>query len=667
MRWIIRLTAFFLALTVAVLSLQLVEAGQKDYPLGAQEAYKLKLVAKIAPKEELLQDLQELTQKYQVTLVRPILDEENEVHNLAWFGDDLPKNLQINSQEHIYWLSDPEPGTVLPATELAGSPINGTYYSLTVAPESFKQEIIAWSQEMGLEVSFSAIEPKPLLPVAVLFTTAIGNTVLALLVLLFALIVAWVISTSKAQSTYLLGGIQPWRIQAIYTFKGSRWCLEGILCAGLAVLAYKIFTGYQDQLLLMAGTLAQATLLSVLMALVLLSLVLFSARPSLVHLAHRTFPYGKLKWIGAVARLAVLVLIMIIMPGTLNQAISAYRYQQDQGIWENYQDLYVVSLKNLYEENFDQDSQVMDDFISLVNQNKTSYLALNLGDMIEMQPDMLGGYEAIIVVNREWLQRQNIQLEGAEKSNAIQELSAQDLPQWLIGTADQPGQMSLWLRDGISPEEAFSYYVYLGQEVFIPGTDSAYGGEIHHIDNAIFIVPDKSLESLSTGGFLIPAMSSGNLFFSGKDNLESYSLETGFSRYIFAIDSFAQSGLEVLKEYREYLKYYVVSLIALCLAVLYTSYQSAAVWSNIYKKRIFTLRTSGIGYYALIKKEIVRELTLAGAVILALAIARLFFNPGIALEILTVTVLSLFAFCVALYLSYLNRARASFAQVSQRK
>lgn len=62
-----------------------------------------------------------------------------------------------------------------------------------------------------------------------------------------------------------------------------------------------------------------------------------------------------------------------------------------------------------------------------------------------------------------------------------------------------------------------------------------------------------------------------------------------------------------------------------------------------------------------------RELILADAVILGWLIVRLLLNPGIALEVLTVTALSLLAFCFALYLSYLNRARLSFVQVYQRK
>lgn len=262
-------------------------------------------------------------------------------------------------------------------------------------------------------------------------------------------------------------------------------------------------------------------------------------------------------------------------------------------------------------------------------------------------------------------------MRGQKEGFSLEEIQAEDFPSgiktFLFGESAPDGQLSLIVNQEKILEESFTYYAYEGKPLFVPGLESAYGGEVHFYEKALLVVVDEPLANLNPRGFIIPAMSSGNIFFSGRDRLEEYAQQTGFDYFVFAIDSFSQLGLEILEEYRQYFRYYLLSLFALTFALLFTSYQSAAIWASIYKKRIFTLRTSGQGYPSLIRAEIIRELGLAAVILLVFALCRIFLNPTLALEVSLVLLASLLAFTLALYTNFLLKARASFAQVSQRK
>lgn len=673
MRWLIRVTAFFTVLAAIIFNLQLVMVQQQERPLGASETYTLTVVVKETSKEEILQSLQEISKEHQAQLVRPLLDTETGRYDLAWFGSSLPQHQQIDTgQETIYWLSDTQPGKVLPAGQLGEVPINGAYYLLSGASPALDEALYAWGQEKGIQVQQEKLETKPLLPLLVLFTTAIGNTLLALVVLLLSLLIAWTISSSKAQSMHLLVGQSPLQIQAAYLRKGGRWCLEGTLITILISGLYLLLAGYQPQLLIFLPPLLWAGLLALSVCLLLLGLVLFISRPSLVHMAQRTLPYQKFKWIGAFARLSVLALIMVIMPSTLALAISAYQYQQDQKVWENYRDLYTVSLKNIHSESeLEARQDAIENYLKEIKAHQETYLAYGLKEAFLLEGRQLGDYEDIVLVSDSWLERQGgIHYEQKEDFR-LQEIQASDFPDevkpFLFGNDSSEGQLSLIVNQQKSLEESFTYYSYEGKPLFIPGLESAYGGDIHFYEKALLIVVDDPMAELSPRGFVIPAMSSGNIFFSGKDNLEEYAQQTGFDYFVFAIDSFSQLGLEILEEYRQHFRYYLLSLFALSFALLFTSYQSAAIWASVYKKRIFTLRTSGQGYPSLIRAEIIKELGLATLILLLFALCRLLTNPTLALEIGLVLLASLLAFTLALYLNFLARAKASFTQVSQRK
>lgn len=671
MRWLLRITSFFLIILCIVFNFQLAVGEERTSPFGANTAYTLNIATKEFSKEDILESLNSISQEYNLLLVRPLLNVQTKSYDLAYFGSSLPN---INSLDEIkgevYWLTDASPGKILPTGTLGDAPLDGTYYLISDSSPAVDSALQTWGENEGVEVRSEQIEHKSFIPLMALFTTAIGNSLLALGVLFLSLIVAWVISISKAQSMHLLVGQSPWEIQYFYLRKAGRWCLESAFLAGIAALLYLFFAGNSRQIIIFFPSLLKSIVLGVVACLLILLIVLFIARPGLVYLAERSFPHQKLKWIGSSVRLLVLVLIMVIAPGTLSMATSAYNYQQRQQVWENYQDIYNISLKNIFDADVNQAQENIESFLSLVEKNKEFYLSYSLREAFELESEKLGDYEDIVLVNRQWLERQDVSYSAPLGDFSLQKIQAEDFPDavqgFLFGEGGKTGQLALFLREQRGLEESLKYYTYEGKTLMFPGMDSSYGGDVFMYRKVILIVVEEPFSDLSIDGFILAAMSTGNIFFAGKAGLGEYARQTGFDYFVFSIESFSQLGLEVLEEYRKYFQYHLISLLVLAFAILFTSYQSAAIWSNVYKRRIFTLRTSGRSYYEIIKQVIAKEVILALFIILILAFGRVVVNPGLFMEVGIVVVISFSVISLSLYLNFLAQAKSGFFQVSQR-
>lgn len=658
----IRVSAFFVSLFVFLLIFQYKSQLQQELPFNTTDSFELIIYNEDAEKQELIEELNRIADKYDALLVKIVSgreDYENE-KDVIWFGANKPEisNPTVREQK-IEWLKPGLYGSMIHSTEMGNRPLYGTYE--IKRNEEFKQSLTTWAENNGINISWYQKTSTIKVVLGFLIYAGTGSALITAVLLLFVSITVWFAAHSKARAIRLLNGINKKKMHledAIYIASISA---QGVLAA---LVAFLIYTAVVRRInLISVFLLADITAVT---ALIIVSAIYSYAisivvKPTASHIAKREIPLKKIRYLGRLAECASVILALLIVPTTLTTATALYQLSADHALWKTMSNTVRISLNDV-------DSlaeEKVQSFLETMEENDNLCMSFVIDKAILLSDEELSGYDHIIIVNKTWANSFGVGIESDAPGGKLTKISFNKLSAPLRNFLD--AQMPILTKDGQTQPSGVEFYKFEGKTFLALSPNVGYGGSTIQSKNPLVILVDDPVISFAVKPFLIPLLSSGNIVFPNEDVLRREISDPDISEKISSIDAIADVALEQALKFKEEATYYIFACTLILIAAVVTVSMNAQLWAENNKKRIFTLHTAGKRYIEIMKQPLKHESLMTISIIVIGALASYILkHPSV--YVLLIVFVCLVAICVITeYVAYQLYIRRAFTHMAYRK
>lgn len=612
-RSVIRAVSLVLAVVLGLFVCQLIEVEQRRSPFDTAWSFDLDTSRSALSKDELLQGLSALADEHGATVLKVVADPDDfeGKRDVFWFGTQPPRGDHPPTDgETVRWFDPSLTGEFLPATELGDRPLAGQFHVSESA--GFAAALEEWAPTSGAMVfPFEALSGGTLATVVVSLT-GIGNATAAVAILLVASLVIWFVTQARSRSLRLLGGVSPARIHAQDGLELAANVGLSIVTGLVAITAYTGWTRGAEHLPMFLRELAApavGVLLAVTAVIVVLSL---ATRPTVSAIARRQIPLRAFGRVGTVVRFVAVALSIAVLPAALVYAQNSSVAAREQSVWEGLRDTVRVSFSSMSVFETGEGLADATGFLSQADEQGILALSFTVDASIGMTDGVLGDYDHLVITDDSFLQRMDVGI--------VQPGGQGQLEPTAFGDIDRPlqelieSQFALWTRSGDPLPEGMDLYTYAGPGLPAAGHNVGLGGETVFAENPLVVVVDDPVSTLDVHGFLLPAMSLGNVLFTDADALRTLLVQHEIAPYIASIDQVADLALDSAQAFAQETRLYLLAAGLILAALLVASIQGAQLWAGANERRIFTLHSSGVFYRSIVLSPVRTEIVLlAGA------------------------------------------------------
>ncbi|MFT0847737.1 hypothetical protein VR010_08275 [Actinomycetaceae bacterium L2_0104] len=225
-----------------------------------------------------------------------------------------------------------------------------------------------------------------------------------------------------------------------------------------------------------------------------------------------------------------------------------------------------------------------------------------------MDKDRLGEYDHLIITDAAFLGQIGLDINGSTSPGSFTPTDLATLSAQMQEFIN--GQFSLWTASGEPLPAGITLYTYDGPGLMAAGPNVGLGGETVFAKHALVAVVNNPATALSLDGFLVSALSTGNLFFTDDQILRPLLAQYGLSPYVSSIDRVSDLALDSAQSFAQEARLYFLAAGLILVALLVASVQGAQLWAGTNERRIFTLHSSGERYRSIFQRQLGTELIL---------------------------------------------------------
>lgn len=629
---------------------------ENNFPLNSERTISLDFGMVSVPKAELVAQLDDIAEAHDAVLIKDSSDPHDPANSiiLYYFGSNLPRGYTAGT---IDWF-DPQIQAVLkPSAEITDATLTGSYN--ISGPVGTDREIEQWITGLGGGYQSATVYVPWRSMLFLLAKTGAGIAFVALTVLSVALLVAWFAALVRSRSLRILSGLPPRRIHGEDVGTVFRLVLWWSAIGSLAAMVFALLrygsdhvVGFVSELLLLlaifiGGVLAGATALS------------FAFWPTVDSIAHRTSTTPALKWFAWGLKAVSLLLVLVTIPTLLTSIGQLRSAQSDATRWQPLSE--VVSLNSNAS---DQASLAYEHGVSamLTQAQAQGHLALAYpaGDYLVSSPAGIAPYDEVVITNPQYLRWWGLD----QQSNALSKVEFGNLSQPLREGIET--YLEIWRKDQSKSMSGISLFSYEASQVF-PAPRSDGTGSLIQAKHVLLIVVDEPASVLDTSRFLYPALSTGNIMFSNRENASSLIAENNLDDAINSIDRVADTQLSVARDFTQEIQMRISSALLLICALALTLMASLRTWIAQHIRHIFCFHTSGYSHLRTARSVLAME----AATFFVAAVLAMFVLPLTSpTPLITGIAVSAIGFVIYMGIAALGYRRASataFNHTTQRK
>lgn len=602
----IRFASFLLALFIFITFFQFTIAKQQKLPFHTNEQFDLNLGESKLEKHKIIEQLNEMTIRHKAILVKVTTDPNDYKNNkdIVWFGDKQPDNDNvIIIKNNIKWLDSNLKGHLISSDQIHAIPLYGVY--AMKRDNSFKIEVSNWAESNGISITWiKSISTKAFLT-SYLYN-GMGNAVITAFLLFISIIITWFVKNAKNRSIRLQGGVPLNRIHKEDSITILKLSLSGFIVSFLVSLTYIVLSNDSRQISLIIIDSIRIPVLLCIITYLLTLLFSFIVRPKTTDIASRKIPLHKFRMLGIGIRVISILLAILIIPTTVFFAIIAQGFSQDYSIWNDIHNDVTISIGEFEPLMTSVMLPEVHDFFKQMDNKHNISLSYILDRGIGLNKDELNEYDHIIIVDQSWLATFDVGVQTQKKNGMLRKIDFHSLSKPLQDLLN--GQMPLLTSTKEIHPKGLDYYTFKGNKFLALSPNDEIGGKLMQTKNPLVILVD-SVDVLNIKGFLLPALSSGNLIFKNQELLTSYIHDSPINEYISSIDSIASTALGQAQMFHQEAVYYFMACIFIFIAMIVANIMNAQLWVNTNKKRIFILHTFGQPYHKIIRSSIYKDMT----------------------------------------------------------
>ena len=663
----VQLTSLICVMMLSLLIFQYTSLVQQRLPLGTTNQFDLNLAETTIAKDQLVSDLNRLTDQYNAIVVKTSVDPENydNKKDILYFGTAIPAFHGLLIEHNaIKWFESALTGELLSTADIGTRSLSGTY--AFNAGKDFQEALKHWAQQHQIRILFVQ-EPSLLTIVyAYLFQNGIGNALLASLLLLVTTIITWIFQHAKARSIRLLGGVKAGKIHVEDTTTILSFIFVGFLLGLFISLGYVGVVKDIRQIPFVLNPLLLCLMLFLIVVGIITALLSLTASPKAAHIAKRQIPLKRFFVMGKLSQVLVMILSLIVIPTIITSLLITNQLSKEYALWDKMHNIVRLSMFDL--DSLEQESTLpeVEAFFSKMQEANNLSLSLVINKAIFLESHQMGGYDHIIITDRAWIDLLEIGVETEGKGGKLIAKNDKDLPDELASFLE--GQIPLWTKhNDVYPAQSLTFYEYKGTKFLALPPNVGLAGETVQAENPLVILIDGHLTDIvKTKGFLISLASSGNIVFFDEDHLQAALANSVMKSSITSINGIADVALETAQRFKQQYVYYIVAGLLIFVTMLLTAVLNGRLWAGTNGKRIFTLHTFGYPYTSIIGPVLKRQLfiiiltTIVGSVIG-------YFIHYVQLSVLLPSALIVGCFyLISSTISFKNSAKQAFYRTSHR-
>lgn len=602
------IVSFILTVFSMLLLLQNLEANQQNFPFGSTVRFELNTSQTSKVKTDLISELNEIAINNQSIIVKPMANVENysEIKDIIVFGDYHYGEQNIILENNVInWLDSTMTGSIIMSTNMNTRSLNGFYSVLEKG--NIVRDINKWAEQNDINISWLKNPSFFKTCYSMLFQTGIGNTIIALVLLLIITFFSWIITHAKNRAVRLCAGINDFRICIEDTVVIMQFVIRGILIGWLSVIVYIALINSIKQIqLYLFPSLVLAGIIILIITIIVYAISFF-IRPRVKHLAERTIPLKEIKILSWIVKIIVIVVALVVVPSTMTAGYVYSQLSNEYALWEKYNNYVMLSISDIDTLESDHMLPKVEAFFKEMEDEGILQISYVIDDGIELSNEELGGYDHLVLVDKSWISSSNVGIETDASGGRLNEISLEMLSPQLSEFINL--QFPLWLNSENPNDAGIHYYEYVGKSFLAMSPK----GQTIQAKNPLVVLVDSPSVMLKVKGFTIYAASSGNVLFTNKEKLMNCLDKYQITPFILSVDNISDSAMELAQQFEKDAIYRILSCVAIIIAVSTIGIISARMWITENYKRIFILRSNGEKYRTIIqtilKKEIFITLT----------------------------------------------------------
>lgn len=655
------LTIFSLMTTLLYFQLE-----EQKYPFNTNGSLSFDIIENQGNKIEIIESLNKLIDKHNAIFIKTaanIKDYQNK-RDIIWFGSENPpisKPAVIDSR--IHWLGGELSGDFISSSEMGERVLSGQYSYH--ANNDFIMDLEKWAKDYSIQLKIEKQDSILLKMYVLFFLNGFGNGVLTSLIFLITVILLWLVEHAKARSIRLIGGVSARKIHIEDVCEIVVSVIVGEAIGGVITVLFLFY----KQGVMLTNTLCVPFLLCFLLILICSILISFTfsvlASPKAKHIAERKMPLQRFNLLSKVNRFIAMLLAFIVLPITLQGLILTKNLLEEHKIWNENNSIVRINYSDydalVNEEMFPKTQKFFEDSYNA----KILTVSYVLDKGIVIEPDILGNYDHIVITDKLWVDSINVGIGSSKENGKLIEIKYLELDSLLKKFLDR--QLPVLTNSGEAMAEGMNFYKFEGKFFMALPPEVGRGEKTIQAKNPLVILVDNPVKVFKVKGFLLNALSTGNVVFKDYDKLKSILVKSKINSFISSVDNVAEQSLEMAQQFSQQMIAYVISSVVVFISIIFMSVLKGKIWTIQNKKKIFTLHTSGISFNKIIRIPLKREVLISILTVACGTIVAYFVHHTSFSVLMSVAIIVIITQILSGMIIYRYHSKKEFIETVQRR
>lgn len=662
MKKLITLCGIAISIVILVLSVNLLETRQNSKPFNSNMIVEISTTNTKTDKKQLIDELNKIAENGGVYKEVASKDDFLKKRNIIWFGRNKPQSDNIIiKNNNIDWLSNDFNGKLIHSSEMGEIPLSGEY----AITDNLKIELEEWANKNDIRITFF----KDINLIKTIYLTLvenpIGNSLVAMYIITTMLFISYFIVKAKERAIKLLSGVRQVNIIKHDVLFLSKNMILGFLMGTAGISIYYGITKNVENLFLIFKSSLTLILLAIFILMIIAILLSAVVSPKVSHISDREIPLKRFNYLIISLKVIAILFSVSVLANTVLSATIAMKMSNEHASWSAIKNNYRLSFSELDELYEDSNVKEIERFINSMQRSNDMSISLVVDKSIEIDNELKeSGFDHFVISDKAWINAMGVGINEEKINGKLKSYSFEDINPSLKKFILE--QMPLLINEDIVKTQNLKFYTFEGNTIRALAPNTGDMDAFITLKNPLLVVIDNPADELKTKGFTIPALSSGNIIFSDKDNLDKSLSETAIKNYVISVDSIADLALKTAQDFQKQFLNHVFGGILLLITIIYAGVLESKLWAYKNKKKIYVMVTNGNKYFDIFKFNMKNDICLFIIVILISGVfTRFFRSVGINIIGIVIIMVTLF-YVIGLYFAHRISSKKEFVNAINR-
>lgn len=566
-------------------------------------------------KEEAIQELNQLSQENNLTIIKIVADKEDFLNgkDIYYFNSTEQRTKEIN------WYDQKKHGTIFPADQLGEANLNGLY--MLKGTSEAKNSLYTWTEEHNIDHSILESNKFNVLKQTV-FASGYGIALLCAFILLLITAMGWSAHRTHSKSLRVISGQPVYKIIASDNFSFFKVIIPATL---FSIIAGVIFLGFIRDFEEISSLILPLAVAFLVFCFLCVSSILFMtvvALPTASIIAERKTGITLYRTISEILKIGAILLTAISLPTFTSSAMTSLGVATEASHWKIFSQDLSLRILTASEDDYQDNEARLANLVQKMDSTDNVILNYTLPPEILSPPGE--EFDGIILTNSKYLQR----VASSNKTD-LKSIKPSELPSEFI--VDLESNFSLWCKSQCSVEQLQLSTTVAEQPV--PALDGTGEQKLDILEQPLIINVDSVSETYNPS-FIGPLITTSNLLFTSHSEVNHLIEDLDLTSVVLSVDRIADVGLQQGQSAYERAFTQIIGLTLITGALITATIIAATVHISTTKRRVFIQRAFGKSWLIILKSRLLYELcivTCASIIALFYCLSQNYEYPWVAL------------------------------------